>query len=602
MSDNPKLTAPSTRRRTSFSGWEQLLGLDGVAPPSSELGLGGQAVIYLRVSTPRQMLTAIDIDADGNSIATQREACMVRAKRAKAPVVREFVEPGNSAQTIAKRPVFREMLHYIEEHPEVTCVVIYMRSRAFRNLADAAITKRILASMGVKLISAKEDFGEGYMADAMEAVTDIMNEVQVRQSGEDIKQKLLNKAKNGGTVGRAKLGYINDRKNFDGRLVNTISVDEERAPLITWAFDQYATGEYSVWQLAQALDGLGLKTRASHKRPAQPVSASALAKILRDPYYTGVVPFKGQVYPGRHEAIVDNETFEACQEILDRRNRKGDRDFVHFHYLKGLLMCGQCESEGRRRRLVYMQTTGNGGTYEYWVCSGKQRDGCRLGTIRMDDVEAAVAQRAALEKLTDEEASTLHSALDDTLRNSQAAQIQARTALSRELKKLEAQEERLIDLAADGSLAPDKVRERLSRVTLRKKTTIDKLAQTESRIEQGGDIVRAYLDLLAGPARFYRDTHDNVRRQILGALFSELVVYREDDIVGVSAHRTEINEALQQLRHHAGRDADPVMTETKRTSRISAGGSPSTSMRLNLSNGLNILNMVGMTGFEPATP
>lgn len=45
-----------------------------------------------------------------------------------------------------------------------------------------------------------------------------MNEIQVRQSGEDIKQKLLNKAKNGGTVGRAKLGYINDRKNFDGRL------------------------------------------------------------------------------------------------------------------------------------------------------------------------------------------------------------------------------------------------------------------------------------------------------------------------------------------------------------------------------------------------
>lgn len=99
-----------------------------------------------------------------------------------------------------------------------------MRSRAFRNAGDAAITKRILAGMGVKLISAKEDFGDGYMAEAMEAVTDIMNEVQVRQSGEDIKQKLLNKAKNGGTVGRAKLGYINERRDFDGRLVNTIGI------------------------------------------------------------------------------------------------------------------------------------------------------------------------------------------------------------------------------------------------------------------------------------------------------------------------------------------------------------------------------------------
>ena len=53
-----------------------------------------------------------------------------------------------------------------------------------------------------------------------------------------------------------------------------------------------------------------------------------------------------------------------------------------------------------------------------------------------------------------------------------------------------------------------------------------------------------------------------------------------------------INETLQQLLHNAGRDAESVTTETKRTSRISAGGSPSTSMRLNMSNGLNILNMV----------
>ncbi|MCB8045039.1 hypothetical protein JM654_15455 [Microbacterium oxydans] len=32
------------------------------------------------------------------------------------------------------------------------------------------------------------------------------------------------------------------RKEFSGRLVNTIDVDYERAPLVTWAFEQYATG------------------------------------------------------------------------------------------------------------------------------------------------------------------------------------------------------------------------------------------------------------------------------------------------------------------------------------------------------------------------
>lgn len=204
--DNPDTTT-TVERRGAFSNFDSLLRLGDAQPlDDARVAGAGAAVLYLRVSTQRQLHTAIDLDPDGNSIATQREATSKRAKRLKAPVVKEFVEPGHSAQTIAKRPVFRELLHYVEEHPEVSYVIIYMRSRVFRNQTDAAITKRILANMGVKLISAKEEFGEGYMADAMEAITDIMNEVQVRQSGEDVKNKMYHKAKNGGTNGRAKLG------------------------------------------------------------------------------------------------------------------------------------------------------------------------------------------------------------------------------------------------------------------------------------------------------------------------------------------------------------------------------------------------------------
>ena len=53
------------------------------------------------------------------------------------------------------------MLQRLKEHPEVDYVKIYMRSRAFRKFADVAITKLQLERMGVKLISAKEDFGRG---------------------------------------------------------------------------------------------------------------------------------------------------------------------------------------------------------------------------------------------------------------------------------------------------------------------------------------------------------------------------------------------------------------------------------------------------------
>ena len=137
-----------------------------------------KAVLYLRVSSKKQTETAVDIDKDGNSIATQRDICGQKAVAVNADIVEEFVEPGVSAQTIEKRPVFQALLKFLQEHRDVDYVIVYARSRAFRNFTDAAITRRHLDKLGVRLLSAREDFGEGTYAEAMEAVTDIMNQVQ----------------------------------------------------------------------------------------------------------------------------------------------------------------------------------------------------------------------------------------------------------------------------------------------------------------------------------------------------------------------------------------------------------------------------------------
>jgi DNA invertase Pin-like site-specific DNA recombinase len=345
------------------------------------------------------MDTAADIDPEGNSIATQREQCLARAAKLDATVVREFVEPGTSAQTIEKRPVFREMLAYLTEHPHIDYVVIYMRSRAFRNLGDAVLTKRRLERMQIKLVSAKEDFGEGIMADAMEAVTDIINEVQVRMSGEDIKVKMRHKAENGGTIGRARLGYRNVRIEHEGRLVNSIALDEDRAPLIRLAWELYATGDYTIDRLHATMADQGLTTRPSRRNPAQPIAASQLHRMLSDPYYTGVVVYRGQLYPGRHPAIVSQELFDRVQQVLEARSGRGQRDRVLFHYLKGMLFCLRCQQAGRTSRLIYIEARGRNGTmHPYYLCRGRQEHLCDLPHLPLVVllVSSSVLGRAAM--------------------------------------------------------------------------------------------------------------------------------------------------------------------------------------------------------------
>ena len=567
-----------------------------------------QSVLYLRVSTERQMHTAADVDADGNSIATQREATLGKVRALKSTVAEEFVEPGASAQSIAKRPVFRQMLDYIDEHPEVGYVVIYMRSRVFRNFTDAAVTKRALLEKGVRLISAKEHFGEGYAADAMEAMTDVFNEFVVRQSGEDIRTKMLHKVQQGGSVGRAKLGYLNDRKEFDGRLVNTISVDPERAPLIKWAFEAYASGDYTLTQLQGSLADQGLVSRPSVRFPSKVISTSQLSIILHDPYYTGVIRYKGELYPGRHEPLISKELFLRVQDVLAERAKRGQRDRRHHHYLKGLLFCDRCHAAGGRSRLIFTQVTGNGGVYEYFICRGRQERLCDLPLLPVAEVEDAVARRFVLEDLPEGFPDALRAELDEILRDSQASNREMRSNLVKQLRKLDVREERLLDLASDDGLSTPKLKQRLHAVTLERASIQQKLERTEGQLEHGVRTLTAFLDLLAEVGVLYGQSPDPVRRQLVDAIFGELYLEMDDRVEARGQHRPaveEIHTAAQGYQENQVAIATRSRGQRKDSRRGAGESSLDTSSDLLVGSfrplGLSKSDLVGVKGLKPST-
>ena len=560
------------------------------------------ALRYLRVSTTRQMNTAVDIDEDGNSIATQREWTLKKNQQLGAVVGPEFVEPGQSAQTISKRPVFKEMMQYVADHPEVKYVIIYMRSRVFRNFIDAAITKRYLEERGVKLISAKEEFGEGYMGDAMEAITDVVNELQVRMSGEDIKVKLAHKVENGGSVGRAKLGYLNVREDYDGRLVNTIAVDPVRAPLIIWAFEQYATGEYSVAQLAVALEEQGLVTRASYKFRSKPLSANALGVILGDPYYAGVIRYKGKLYPGRHQPLISKELYLKVKEILASRNRKGDRDRVHFHYLKGLVHCATCHEQGRESRLVYSQSTGNGGTYEYFTCSAKLKGLCPMPGIRAEELEDAVTKAVGDERISPVTVDLINRGITDVVEDLQATERQTRDTLRTQLARLKEQEGRLIDALAEGDLPVPQLRERLGQLTLQKGAVEERLARTSETLRHGAERARAAVELVRNPGGLYRALPDRSRRELIQALFRRLYANVTDIDVNAVSERTMGNKALHTLSDRFDGSEEQASPENKKIPGFPTEDLDAANLSLHLQViGSNKTYLVAGAGLEPAT-
>ncbi|MGV8883835.1 MAG: recombinase zinc beta ribbon domain-containing protein [Rhodoglobus sp.] len=161
----------------------------------------------------------------------------------------------------------------------------------------------------------------------------------------------------------------------------------------------------------------------------------------------------GRLYVGRHEALISKETFLKVQEILDQRNREGDRDIVHFHFLKGVLYCGECKQAGRRSRLLYSQNTGNGGMYEYFICTAHQRRLCSTPAIRVEQLEALVVRAVAAEQYERDAIDDMSALITSSVHDLLAADRDVKAQLRIQLSKLEMQEERLIDLAASGAVA-----------------------------------------------------------------------------------------------------------------------------------------------------
>lgn len=585
-----------------------------------------KAVLYLRVSSKRQTETAIDIDKDGNSIATQREVCREKANALNADIVEEFVEPGVSAQTIEKRPVFKALLAYLNEHRDVDFVIVYARSRAFRNFVDAAITRRHLDKLDVRLISAREDFGEGTYAEAMEAVTDIMNQVQNQLSGEDIRIKMRNKAINGGTVSKARLGYLNIRKDIDGRMINSIGLDEKRAPLVLKAFELYATGNYTIERLEATMADLGLTTRRTARTAEQPVSASKLHAMLKDPSYVGYVVYKGEIYPGRHEPIVGQDLFDEVQDVMAARSGAGTRDRVHNHYLKGMMFCAKCHRAGRTSRMIYVRAKGRGNAvYEYYFCRARQEGECDLPHIPVHVIEDEVAKTYDSLRLDPDFEEDARQKLTSVIEGEQMDIRAVRAQLTNEQREIELKEARLIDMLVDDMLPQSKIRAKLHELRVQRLRVEDRLANLTEQLVAGGRVLDAALTQATNPKQAYLAASEKTRRLLNESYYK---YFRVDERGSVVATLDDPFDGIfaAQRAYRAGRTAripttDQLVRTTVQTApdghvdareRRSQGNKngadfSTPSLLFNLASiysnhDSNKATLVGLTGFEPATP
>ena len=114
--------------------------------------------------------------------------------------------------------------------------------------------------------------------------------------------------------------FLNYASPFGYRYVEgTLHVNQEEGKVVGFIFRRYLEGR-GIAKICQELNRLGHRTKTGRSWASQTV-----ANILANPVYCGLLRADGAVRRGKHEALIEVDTFNRVQSELQRRIRRPDQ-------------------------------------------------------------------------------------------------------------------------------------------------------------------------------------------------------------------------------------------------------------------------------------
>jgi site-specific DNA recombinase len=500
------------------------------------------AAIYARVSSSGQLGRGGDTDGDGYSIPAQIKACERIAEQLGATVARAYVERAESARS-DNRPVLQQMMHELPSLG-VSFVIVHKVDRLARNRLDDATLYERLIGMKIKLVSATENIDETPAGRLMHGMLATFAEYYSNNLATEIKKGLHQKHQTGGTPFKPPIGYMPKRELMGNQDIRTVVIDPERAPLVREAFDLYATGNWSTRSLTRHLEQRGLRSRPTPKLPARPLQVASVHKMLKNPYYVGIVVYRGVRVPnGIHEPLIDRDTFDRVQALLAARAVAGDRPYKNHHYLRGSLYCAKC-----RRRLLYGRHRGKSGTiYEYFYCIGRRsrRQGgqCTSRHYPAHDIEREVLSEYRKLRLTEKVRNTIWADIrrDTAERTAIIARDIERN--KRRVAGIQANQARLVQLAYKGIVDDEVLAAEQQRLEQEKAKAHEMQAAAEAQALDVETTLAEALERTKTPHETYAASEHLERRLLNQTFFTQILVDDDSKIV-----RTELTPLYAALR------------------------------------------------------
>ena len=526
------------------------------------------AVSYLRVSTRGQAERGGGHD-EGFSIPAQREANKKKALSIGAIVGKEFVDRGASAKS-ADRPQLQAMLEYVKENADrVDYVIVHKVDRLARNRDDDSDIMRVLRECGVQLVSASESIDDTPAGMLLHGIMSSIAEFYSQNLATEVKKGLGEKVKGGGTVSRAPIGYQNVRLVDDkGREERTVILDPERAPLVKLAFEEYATGNWTVADLAEHLAACGLNTRSTPKIPSQPVTLKTLHKVLVNPYYKGTIIYKGIEYAGAHEPLIDVETWNKVQSILASR-LNGERNLKHPHFLKGSVYCAYCGE----RMIVSNEKKKNGTVYPYFVCGGrhsKRQKDCKNRAILIDVIEKEIEKIYDAYQLPANVRILLEARLQTIIAEERKKYESELDGLRGQKASLENKRKKLLEAHYSDAIPLDLLKSEQQKIAKELAGIEHEIRMHDTTFEQITENLNLALDVVEDCGQAYRNASDTIKKLMNQAIFEKFYISNgpEDEFDVKVTFKAPYDQIIDPIKEDISKINTAIRNKSERVEKL----------------------------------
>lgn len=322
--------------------------------------------LYMRLSRE-------DGDKEESSSVTNQREMLKRyvSEQENFFIVKEYVDDGYTG-TNFDRPGFKQMIEDIEAGIIDTVITKDLSRLGRERLGVGHYTEIYFPEHNVRYIALLDNIDTYFDAgmNDMAPFKGVINDMYVRDISKKIRSSLIERKKAGNFLGvTAPYGYQKDPNNKFHLIIN-----EKETEVVKRVFRLYLEGN-GLTRIAQILtkDGIPVpgESRDIGKTRRTALYGSwkqtTIRRILDNRVYLGeLVQFKRRkinykskrritvpeeeryICRGTHEAIIDEESFNAVQNIL--KKNKSFKGTKHDYLFKGLLFCNEC---GARLNVTY---------------------------------------------------------------------------------------------------------------------------------------------------------------------------------------------------------------------------------------------------------